>query len=89
MVIVARNLKPISIAKLNTVHIPAQTGQSLGCLSFVKIKKIRPLGREDVFNMEVADHHNFLVNGGLVVHNCIDAARYGLEPVSIGDVYSF
>jgi hypothetical protein len=29
--------------------------------------------------MEVKDHHNFSVNGGLIVHNSIDAARYGLE----------
>ena len=27
--------------------------------------------------MEVADHHNFSVNGGLIIHNCIDALRYG------------
>lgn len=29
--------------------------------------------------MEVAKHHNFAVNGGLIVHNCIDSARYALE----------
>ncbi|GAA0115724.1 hypothetical protein UT300016_14510 [Clostridium senegalense] len=26
--------------------------------------------------MEVKDHHNFSVNGGLIVHNCMDAMRY-------------
>lgn len=41
----------------------------------MKIKKIIQLDNEDVFNMEVEKHHNFLVNGGVVVHNC-DAIRY-------------
>ena len=31
--------------------------------------------------MEVEQHHNFAVNGGLIVHNCIDATRYSLEPL--------
>lgn len=26
--------------------------------------------------MEVKHHHNFSVNGGFVVHNCMDAIRY-------------
>lgn len=29
--------------------------------------------------MEVDEVHNFAVNGGIIVHNCIDSARYGLE----------
>lgn len=41
----------------------------------MKIKSIEPVGRENVYNMEVESHHNFAVNGGFVVHNC-DAARY-------------
>lgn len=28
--------------------------------------------------MEVEKHHNFAVEGGLIVHNCIDATRYAL-----------
>lgn len=48
---------------------------------YIKIKKIRPIGFKPVYNMEVQDHHNFLICDGLVVHNCIDAARYGLESV--------
>ena len=31
--------------------------------------------------MEVEDNHNFAVNGGLIVHNCIDAVRYAMERV--------
>jgi hypothetical protein len=34
------------------------------------IKKIEPIGLQDVYNMEVEGHHNFSVNGGLIVHNC-------------------
>jgi hypothetical protein len=30
--------------------------------------------------MEVERFHNFAVNGGLIVHNCIDSSRYALEP---------
>jgi len=29
--------------------------------------------------MHVKDHHNFSVNGGLIVHNSIDDVRYALE----------
>lgn len=54
-----------------------------------KIKGIKYIGKEDVYNMEVESHHNFAVNGGLIVHNCLDADRYfvntvlfdGLEPI--------
>lgn len=43
-----------------------------------KIKSITPIGKQDVYNMEVQDHHNFSVNGGLIVHNCYDSLGYGL-----------
>ena len=42
----------------------------------VGISKIELDGHEDVYNMEVDDNHNFAVNGGLIVHNCMDATRY-------------
>ena len=42
----------------------------------VKINNIRYVGKKDVYNMEVKDHHNFSVNGGLIVHNCMDMIRY-------------
>ena len=41
----------------------------------LKIKSIKTIKNEDVYNMQVKDHHNFSVNGGLIVHNC-DALRY-------------
>lgn len=40
----------------------------------MKVKSIKYLGVEPVFNMEVENHHNFSVNGGFIVHNC-DALR--------------
>jgi len=42
----------------------------------MRVKSIRPAGRADVFNMEVADTHDFAVNGGVIVHNCYDELRY-------------
>jgi hypothetical protein len=46
---------------------------------YIRVKSVRLVGREDVYNMEVEKHHNFAVNDGLIVHNCIDALRYCLE----------
>lgn len=45
-------------------------------ISYVGIKAIRKLGKADVYNMEVDETHNFSVEGGLIVHNCMDAVRY-------------
>ena len=42
----------------------------------MKIKSIRYAGKADVFNMEVDDTHDFIVQGGIVSHNCSDAWRY-------------
>ena len=49
----------------------------------VKIKAIRKVGREPVYNMEVEDNHNFAVEGGLIVHNCMDAMRYFVKTKKI------
>ena len=38
--------------------------------------KITKIANEDVYNMEVENYHNFAVNGGLIVHNCMDCLRY-------------
>lgn len=45
-------------------------------VSAVNILSIEEAGYEDVYNMEVEDNHNFAVNGGLIVHNCMDDIRY-------------
>ena len=53
---------------------------------FVSITAIRRLPPEPVYNMEVEQHHNFAVNGGLIVHNCLDAIRYATESLSANRV---
>ena len=42
----------------------------------VKVQGIEKIGCEDVYNMEVLGTHNFSVNDGLIVHNCMDSSRY-------------
>ena len=49
--------------KQNTVHL-------------VGVAKIEIEPYEDVYNMEVMGTHNFSVNGGVIVHNCMDDIRY-------------
>lgn len=41
-----------------------------------EVLSVSPAGRADVYNMEVDKTHNYLVNGGIVAHNCYDAWRY-------------
>ena len=55
-------------------------------LNTARIAKIEKDIQEAVFNMEVDDNHNFLVNGGLVVHNCMDATRYFVKTDHIASV---
>ena len=42
----------------------------------VGVAKIECEPNEDVYNMEVMGTHNFAVNGGVIVHNCMDEIRY-------------
>ncbi len=42
----------------------------------MKVKRITYAGKQDVYNMEVKDTHNYVVNGGIVAHNCYDECRY-------------
>lgn len=42
----------------------------------IKVKCVVYAGKADVYNMEVEDTHNFIVNGGIVAHNCYDSWRY-------------
>lgn len=44
-----------------------------------KIKSIDFIGVEDVYNMEVDGTENYSVNGGYIIHNCIDSLRYNVE----------
>lgn len=43
-----------------------------------KVKSIRFVGYKDVYNMEVEEHHNYSVEGGYIIHNCVDATRYAM-----------
>ena len=52
-----------NIKKQNAVHL-------------VGVAKIEIEPNEDVYNMEVIGTHNFAVNGGVIVHNCMDEIRY-------------
>lgn len=45
-------------------------------MNLAKVAKIEEIHNEDVYNMEVIGTHNFSVNGGLIVHNCMDETRY-------------
>ena len=61
---------------LNTVPLNA----GVKC---ARVKNIQFDGYEDVYNMEVADNHNFAVNGGIIVHNCMDSTRYFVKTMGI------
>lgn len=42
----------------------------------MRVVSIRPAGVEDVYNMEVAETHDFAVGSGIIAHNCYDECRY-------------
>lgn len=42
----------------------------------MKVKSISYAGKKDVYNMEVEDTHSFVIQGGVVSHNCADEWRY-------------
>lgn len=42
----------------------------------MRVARITPAGKADVFNMEVEDTHDFVIQGGVVAHNCADEVRY-------------
>ena len=44
----------------------------------MKVAKIEYAGKKSVFNMEVEGTHSFVVNHGIVSHNCYDDTRYFL-----------
>ena len=47
-----------------------------GSVNLAKVAKIEEIQNEDVYNMEVVGTHNFSVNNGIIVHNCMDEIRY-------------
>ena len=42
----------------------------------MNVVKVEPLGYADVYNLEVDDTHDFIIQGGVIAHNCADEARY-------------
>ena len=46
-------------------------------------KVLYEAGYADVYNMEVEGNHNFAINGGLIVHNCMDSMRYFVKTMRI------
>ena len=61
----------LNVAK-NTLATNTPTGK---CVKIAHVKKIKYVGKEDTYNMEVKDTHNFIANG-IIVHNSVDATRY-------------
>ena len=48
----------------------------------MKVAKVKKTDKKTkVYDLTVPKYHNFVVNKGIVVHNCIDATRYSLERV--------
>lgn len=50
--------------------------KKLNSVPATQVVAIEPCGNADVYNMEVEHTHSFSVQGGLIVHNCLDALRY-------------
>lgn len=67
-----KNTQSTSIAKQSVAQENAGEFQGY---KLCKIKNIKYLGKQDVYNMRVSGHHNYSVAGGLILHNC-DALRY-------------
>lgn len=42
----------------------------------MRVKSVTYAGKADVFNMEVEDTHSFVIQGGVISHNCADEVRY-------------
>ena len=43
-----------------------------------RVISVEPYGVEDVYDLQVNPHHNFVANG-IVIHNSIDETRYFLS----------
>lgn len=82
--VLARDL--VEYDEILEVQISAPEAAPTATVRHVSITAIRRLPPEPVYNMEVEQHHNFAVNGGLIVHNCLDAIRYATESLSANRV---
>ena len=48
----------------------------------VRVLSVEKWGTEDVYDLSVFPYHNFAVEGGLIVHNCMDACRYLIKTLT-------
>ncbi len=46
---------------------------------FVKVVSVREIGFHPTYNFEVHGTRNYTVHGGIVVHNCVDAAAWAVR----------
>lgn len=46
---------------------------------FVKVVSIREIGFQETYNFDVVGTRNFLVENGIVVHNCVDALAWAVR----------
>lgn len=54
----------------------------------MRVKTIRSAGKADVYNMEVEETHDFVIQGGVISHNCFDECKYlcmanPMKPVTV------
>ena len=58
-------------------------------INYVGIQDIKKIGKAPVYNMEVEKYHNFSVNDGVIVHNCMDSTRYFVRAAFAPSRFSF
>ncbi|AWY06886.1 MAG: Hint (Hedgehog/Intein) domain protein [Caudoviricetes sp.] len=69
---------------LSQISIPYKgLAPDVAGITFVPLASVKKLGRQPVYNMEVEQYHNFSVNGGIIVHNCMDSARYMVKTLRL------
>lgn len=52
-------------------------------INYIPLISVNLLGEQPVYNMEVDEYHNFSVDGGIIVHNCMDATRYFVKTMHL------
>lgn len=71
----------------NTLTIPIKILspklQSESIKGKAQVVDISYIGKQDVYNMEVDTAESFVLSGGVLVHNCLDAVRYAIMTWSL------
>lgn len=76
MTILKQNVQSVVRILLKTNILKERRVQENAEPNYLSIVEIKYIGKEDVYNMEVRNHHNYSVCGGFIIHNCMDAIRY-------------